>query len=634
MLFLSVLTQDGHRKGKEVEALSERFEELKTKVLSLPYEPGVYIMKNRAGAVIYVGKAKALKNRVSSYFQSDTRHSPKTIRMVSQIWDFDIIVTESEFEALVLENSMIKKYKPKYNILLKDDKGYPYIRVTTSKPFPEFSIVSKPEADADRYFGPYTSRRAARYAIDTITETLRLKTCRRVFPRDIGKERPCLNRHLGRCIAPCAGGVSAEEYAALVQEGIALLQGSSRELIHTLEARMNEAAEELRFEQAALLRDRIKAVRALGEKQKVVAGAFAELDAVAYVQGQTRGCVVVLHYLAGALHDKEFTLLDGVSAADTGEALGAFLKQYYALRNAVPRTVLLSSQIEEMDAVAEFLTSIAGRRVELAVPQRGRRHDLVRLAEKNAKEEILRVETGQERRLKSLELLGQMIGLDEPPTLLEAYDISNFAGQDTVGSMVVFEDARPKKSRYRKFKIAVAAQGQDDYASMAEMLTRRLQHWKDGDEKFCPLPSAFLIDGGLGHVRTAQRVLDQFGVTTPCFGMVKDDHHRTRGLVAPDGREFGISTVPAVFALIGRIQEEVHRFAITYNRQLGAKKVRGSSLDKIEGVGEKRRTELLRHFGSIENIRAASIEELARIVPRTTAERVQAFYHPNETQGD
>lgn len=606
--------------------MSERFEELKAKVLSLPFEPGVYIMKNRDGQVIYVGKAKALKNRVSQYFQSDSRHSPKTIRMVSNIWDFDIIVTETEFEALVLENQMIKKYQPKYNILLKDDKGYPFIKVTTSKPYPSFSIVPKPGHDADRYFGPYTSRRAAYHAIDTINETLKLKTCRRVFPRDIGKDRPCLNLHLGRCIAPCTGQVSAEEYAARVQEGISLLEGNDKALLADLTARMEQAAEDLRFEQAATLRDRIRAVRALGEKQKVVAGAFAELDAVAYVQGQTRGCVVVLHYLAGDLHDKEFTLLDGVTAADAGEALGAFLKQYYALRGAVPRTVLLSSPIDESEAVGEFLSSIAERKVELAVPQRGRRHDIIRLAEKNAREEILRVETSQERRVKSLELLGQMTSMDELPHILEAYDISNFAGQDTVGSMVVFEDAKPARSRYRKFRIETAAQGQDDYASMTEMLTRRLQRWKDGDEKFSPLPSAFLIDGGLGHVRTAQRVLDQFGVTTPCFGMVKDDHHRTRGLVAPDGREFGISTVPAVFALIGRIQEEVHRFAITYNRALGAKKVRGSSLDQIEGVGEKRRNDLLKHFGTIENIRAASVDELARVVPRTVAENVHDYY--------
>lgn len=613
--------------------MNERKEELKSRVLALPYEPGVYIMKNRAGEVIYVGKAKALKNRVSQYFQSDSRHSPKTRKMVSHIWDFDIIVTESEYEALVLENSMIKKYKPKYNILLKDDKGYPYIRVTTSRPFPEFSLVPKPRADADRYFGPYLSRHIAYQVIETISETLKLKTCRRVFPRDIGKERPCLNRHLGRCLAPCAGGISAGEYAALVNEGIALLEGNSKKLVHELEEKMLEASESLQFERAALLRDRIRAIQALGEKQKVVAGAFSDLDVLAFVQGQTKGCVVALHYLGGALQDKEYTLIDGASEEDAGEVLGAFLKQYYALRKAVPKTVLLSSAVEDMDAVSEFLSAIAEKKVELVVPQRGKRRDLTRLAEKNAAEEIARAETSQERRYKSLELLQSMTGMETLPVLLESYDISNFAGADTVGSMVVFENAQPRRSRYRRFRIACAANGQDDYASMAEMLTRRLQHWKDGDEKFCPLPSAFLIDGGLGHVRTAQTVLESFGVTTPCFGMVKDDHHRTRGLVAPDGREFGISTLPAVFALIGRIQEETHRFAITYNRALGAKRMRGSTLDKIEGVGEKRRAVLLKHFQTIDAIRHASPEELRRVVPASTAQAVYAFFHREEQDG-
>ena len=613
--------------------MSERFDELKTKVLALPYQPGVYIMKNRAGEVIYVGKAKALKNRVSQYFQSDSRHTPKTRKMVANIWDFDIIVTESEYEALVLENSMIKKYKPKYNILRKDDKGYPYIRVTTSKPFPEFSIVSKPQADANRYFGPYLSRHIAYQVIETISETLKLKTCRRVFPRDIGKDRPCLNRHLGRCLAPCAGGISAEEYAALVGEGVALLEGNSKKLVQDLEEKMLEASEELQVERAALLRDRIKAIHALGEKQKVVAGTFADLDALAFVQGQTKGCVVVLHYLGGALQDKEYTIIDGATSEDAGEVLGAFIKQYYSLRQAAPRTVLLSDAIEDMDAVAGFLSSIAERRIDLAVPQRGKRRDLIRLAQKNAAEEISRAETNQERRYKSLELLQGMTGLEELPVLLESYDISNFAGADTVGSMVVFEHAQPKRSRYRRFQIARAAEGQDDYASMAEMLTRRLQRWKEGDEKFCPLPSAFLIDGGLGHVRTAQAVLDSFGVTTPCFGMVKDDHHRTRGLVAPDGREFGISTVPAVFALIGRIQEETHRFAITYNRTLGAKRMRGSTLDKIEGVGDKRRNELLRHFKTIDAIKRASLDELQRVVPANTARAVFEFFSKDE-KGD
>lgn len=606
------------------------YEELKARVLSLPYAPGIYIMKNAAGQVIYVGKAKALKNRVTSYFQSPAGMTPKTRRMVSQIDDFDIIVTESEFEALVLENSMIKKYKPKYNILLKDDKGYPYVRVTTSKPYPEFSIVSKPGEDADRYFGPYSGRRAARQAIDTISEALRLKTCRRIFPRDIGRERPCLNRHLGRCVAPCTGNVSPGEYAELIGQAITLLEGNFKGLTKEIEGAMLEASEKLQFERAAMLRDRLRAVQALGARQKVVAGGFADLDVLAFVQGQTRGCVVVLHYLGGSLQDKEYTVIDGVTQADAGEVLGDFLKQYYSLRQAAPHAVLLSAEIEDSDAVAEFLAAIAGRKVELAVPQRGKRHDLVRLAETNAAEEIARIETGQERRLKSLELLQGMTGMDVLPVTLEAYDISNFAGAETVGSMVVFENAQPKKSCYRRFRIESAAFGQDDYRSMAEMLTRRLQHYVDGDEKFAPLPSAFLIDGGLGHVRTAQNVLDEFGVPTPCFGMVKDERHRTRGLVAPDGREFGISTVPAVFALIGRIQEEVHRFAITYNRHLTGKTVRGSTLDKIEGVGAKRRGELLRHFKSIENIRNASLDQLRLVVPNNVAVAVYDFFRAKE----
>lgn len=606
------------------------YEELKNRVLSLPYAPGVYIMKNRVGEVIYVGKAKALKNRVTSYFQNPAGMTPKTRRMVSQIFDFDIIITESEFEALVLENSMIKKYKPKYNILLKDDKGYPYVKVTTSVPYPEFYIVNKPEADADRYFGPYSSRRTARQAIETISEVLGLKTCRRRFPRDIGKERPCLNLHMHRCIAPCTGKISAEEYAALVQQAITLLEGNDKKLAQELEQKMQTAAENLQFELAALLRDRLRAVQTLGERQKVVAGGFADLDILAFVQGQTRGCVVVLHYLGGALQDKEYTVIDGVTQADAGEVLGDYIKQYYALRQAVPRMVLLSAAIEDMEAVATFLSAIAERKVALTVPQRGKRHDLVRLAEKNAAEEIARIETGQEKRLKSLELLQGMTGLPQLPVLLEAYDISNFGGKGTVGSMVVFENAQPKKSRYRRFAIERAALGQDDYASMKEMLTRRIQRYQDGDAKFTPLPDAFLIDGGLGHVRIVQAVLDEFAVTTPCFGMVKDDHHRTRGLVAPDGREFGISTVPAVFALIGRIQEETHRFAITYNRKLISKPIRGSTLDKIAGVGDKRRNELLKHFKSIENIKNATMEQLLLIVPRNTAAAVYEYFHQQE----
>lgn len=604
-------------------------DQLKERVRKLPLSPGVYLHKDKSGNVIYVGKAKALKNRVSNYFQAEERLNPKTRQLVSKIDDFDIIVTETEFEALVLENSMIKKYKPKYNILLKDDKGYPYVRLNVNADYPAFSVVSKPGHDGARYFGPYPGRVAARRAIDTISETLHLKTCSRVFPRDIGKDRPCLNLHLGRCCAPCTGKVSPEEYRGLIAQGVSLFEGNAKALERELTEKMQAASEELQFERAAMLRDRLRAVQKLGSRQHVVAGAFAELDVIAFVQGQTRACVCVLHYGGGALQDKEYTLFH-LTESDPGEVLSAFIKQYYAQRGAVPKVVLLSHEIEEQEAVSDYLSSISERKVELATPQRGERRVLTRLAEKNASEEIERREQQSERRHKSLELLQNVTGMIALPLRLEAYDISNFAGQDTVGSMVVFVEGQPKKSDYRKFKIACAANGQDDYASMREMLTRRVQRYADGDEKFTPLPNAFLIDGGLGHVRICKEVLDAFGLDTPCFGMVKDDKHRTRALIAPDGREFGISATPALFALIGRMQEEVHRFAIEYNRKLGGKKVRGSTLDKIPGVGDKRRGELLKYFKSVDVVKNATEQELARIVPRNTAKAVFDYFHEEE----
>ncbi len=604
-------------------------EQLKERVRKLPMQPGVYLHKDKTGKVIYVGKAKLLKNRVSSYFQPPERLTPKTRQLVSHIDDFDIIVTETEFEALVLENSMIKKYKPKYNILLKDDKGYPYIRVDVKAAYPDFQVVSKPARDGARYFGPYPGRIAARRAIDTISEALRLKTCTRSFPSSIGKERPCLNQHLGRCCAPCTGKVSSEEYKALVDEAISLFQGDAKKLEKELQEKMNEASEALLYERAAVLRDRLRAVQKLGSRQHVVAGAYSDLDACAFVQGQTRACVCVLHFISGALQDKEYTLFN-VAESEASEVLSSFVKQYYAQRNVVPKTVLLSNELEEQEAVGEYLSSIAERKVELVLPQRGERRVLIRLAEKNALEEIERREKQSERRYKSLELFQKVTGIAALPVRLEAYDISNFAGKDTVGSMVVFFEGQPQKSAYRKFRIACAANGQDDYASMREMLTRRIQRYVDGDEKFSPLPSAFLIDGGLGHVHICKEVLDSFGLGTPCFGMVKDDKHRTRALVTPEGDEFGLSATPALFAFIGRIQEEVHRFAIEYNRKLGGKKVRGSTLDKIPGIGEKRRTELLKHFGSIESIKNATVQELSRIIPQSAAISVFRFFHKEE----
>lgn len=607
-------------------------DELHRKVLTLPREPGVYIMKNRHGQVIYVGKAKVLKNRVSQYFHNEARHTPKTRKMVENIDDFDIIVCSSEFEALVLENQMIKKYKPKYNILLKDDKGYPFIRVTTGQPYPEFSVVAKPKADAARYLGPYAGQGAAVRAIDTVSRALGLRTCRRVLPRDIGKARPCLNAQLGRCCAPCTGKISQEEYAGRVAQAIDVLEGNYEQLAQRLEQEMQQAAEEERFEQAAQLRDRMRAITRAGQHQMVVASGFSDMDILAFVQGETKGCIVTLHYIAGNFHDKEYTMLDGTSAEDGAELLGSYIKQYYSMRGVAPSLVLISEEIEDMQTVEQFLRSVAGKKVTLTVPQRGRRRELMLMAKKNATEEITRSETGAERRQKSLELFGKMMGLEQTPVSFEAYDISNLAGTNTVGSMIVFENGQPKRSRYRRFRIESVADGQDDYKAMEEMLTRRMQRWKDGDEKFSELPSVFLIDGGLGHAHIAQQVMDRFGCTRPVFGMVKDDHHRTRGLVAPDGREFSISTTPAVFALVGRMQEEVHRFAITYQRSLRQTQAVRSELDNIPGIGEKRRTALLKTFKSVKRIRQASAEDLEAAVPRSAARAVYAYFHSTQEE--
>ena len=607
-------------------------EELHQKVLTLPKEPGVYIMKNKQDQVIYVGKAKVLKNRVSQYFQNEAKHTPKTRKMVENICNFDIIVCSSEFEALVLENQMIKKYQPKYNILLKDDKGYPFLRIPTDEPYPTFQVVGKPKADAARYLGPYAGRGAAMQAIDTVNRALSLRDCHRSLPRDIGKRRPCLNAQMGLCCAPCAGKVSQQDYAQRVAQAIRVLEGDYEALAAQLERDMLQAAEQERFEQAAQLRDRMRAIQRAGQHQMVVASGFSDMDILAFVQGETKGCLVVLHYIAGNLYDKEYTMLDGTAEQDGAELLGDYLKQYYAMRGVVPGLVLISHPIEELDAVSEFLRSIAGKKVTLSVPQRGRRRELMDLARKNAREEIVRSETTGQCRQKSLELFGSMMGLSQTPTTFEAYDISNLAGTNTVGSMIVFENGQPKRSRYRRFRIESVADGQDDYKAMEEMLTRRMQRWKDGDEKFSPLPSVFMIDGGLGHVRIAKGVLERFGCETPVFGMVKDDHHRTRGLVAPDGREFSIATTPAVFALVGRMQEEVHRFAITYQRTLRQSQAVRSQLDQIPGIGEKRRTALLQTFKSLKRVREATIEELEAAVPHTAAQAVYDYFHSKQEE--
>ena len=603
------------------------FDELKEKAHALPLKPGVYIMQDKKNTVIYVGKAKALKNRVSQYFANLATHTEKTRAMVSQIDHFDVIVADSEFEALVLENSLIKRHQPRYNILLKDDKGYPYIRLTVKEEYPKFSLANKAAEDGARYFGPYGSRGNTQNIIDALRIALKLPSCNRKFPRDIGKERPCLNYHMGQCDGYCRKEMDQGRYREAIDQAIRLLEGKFQEVGDELKAEMELAAEELRFEKAAELRDRYKAIELLGKRQKVVAGSLADTDVVGFHKGEaTRSCFVVLHFVEGELAAKDWDLIETPIEEDTADILSALVRQYYGGRGNLPRQILLPCELEDEVPLMRMFSEAAGRKVELVTPQRGAKMDLIRLANTNAMEEVERWTTREERQSKLLELLGNMLSLDGPPRRIESYDISNQGADDIVASMVVYVNAKPLKRDYRHFKLK-DMDGPDDYASMDQVLRRRFQRYLDGDEKFRDKPDLLLIDGGENHARVAVGVLNDLALTIPVFGMVKDDRHRTRALVTPEGQEIGIQGNQAIFSLIGQIQEETHRFAIEFHRQQQNQRVKGSVLDQIPGVGEKRRADLLKHFKSVKKIREATQAQLAEVVPKNTAQAVYDYFH-------
>ena len=604
--------------------------ELLEKANSLPLAPGVYLMHAKDGTVIYVGKAKKLKNRVSQYFQAGRGHNLKTHIMVDQVDDFETIIVGSEFEALVLENALIKQHMPRYNILLKDDKGYPFVRLSREA-YPRFTMVSRVQSDGARYFGPYGGRFETRAALDAIAGALRLPACRKKFPRDIGKERPCLNYHMGRCDGFCRPEMTAEEYNRRMDMAVKILEGRTKLVTAELERDMEQAAEELRFEEAAALRDRIQAIQVLGKRQKVIAAVCADTD-VWGMYLESKCCYAVLHYQEGQLTGREAELFAASALDDPGEILSALLLQYYGGRSVLPREICIPVVIEDQEVLEQLLAEKAGHKVALRVPQRGERAQVLAMAADNAREEAERQTTQAERADKTLELLGRMMDLEEPPEWLESYDISNTGGEDIVASMVVFHGSKPAKDRYRRFRIKELNGRPDDYRSMEEVLTRRFTHYMEKDKKFMPLPDVLLIDGGEQHAKVARRVSERFGLAIPIFGMVKDDRHRTRALVTPDGREIGIQASQAVFSLIGRIQEETHRFAITYNRQSHGKTVRGSTLDDIPGVGEARRVALLKHFKSLKAIREAALEELRAVVPRNAAQAVYEHFHPRQEE--
>lgn len=604
-----------------------RLKRLRAKAMRLPLTPGVYIMKNAQSKIIYIGKAKALKNRVSQYFGSQTNHQIKVRRMVEHVNDFDYILTDSEFEALVLECSLIKQHQPKYNILLKDDKGYHYIRVTNDS-WPVISASKQLLDDGARYIGPFTSSYSVTQAVDEALKIFRLPQCNKKFPRDIGKGRPCLNYFIEQCSAPCAGKISHKEYCEAVDEALAFLQGGSAKTLKDLQSRMEEAAENLEFEKAANLRDRIAAIRKIYEKQKVVAAGVQEQDVFAVTGSAQTACLMVLRFADGRLYDSEHFFLEDEESVPS--ARFEMLSRYYTLRDHVPPRILIDGEVEDSFLLEEWLSEKAGRKVHLVVPQRGEQAHLLEMCRSNAAEKLAQKLGRAGRETAALDELGRLLGLENPPEYIESYDISHTAGTDNVAGMVVFKGGVPYKQAYKRFAIK-SFDGQDDYGSMREVLTRRFKRYfeeKDSGEGFGKLPDLILLDGGQGQVNAVQPVLDSFNLKIPLFGMVKDDRHRTRA-IAVNGGEISIQSKRACFTLVSSIQEEVHRFAIGYHKLKHKKRSFSSSLTEIEGIGETRAKALLRVFQTVRAISEADVSELARVKGMTlpAAEKVYAHFH-------
>lgn len=608
--------------------MNPKMKELRQKAMALPLQPGVYIMKNKQGEIIYIGKAKKLKNRVSQYFGFQNNHTEKVRRMVENVDDFEYIITDSEFECLILECSLIKQHTPKYNILLKDDKGYSYIRVTNEE-WRRLSYVLQKADDGARYIGPYKSSYYVKSSVEEANKIFGLPTCNRRFPEDFGRFRPCLNFHIKQCCAPCTGRVKLKDYNERVENALKFLSGDSSEMMRELQDRMTAAAEALDFERAARYRDQIASMKKLRDKQKVVDINLDELDVIAVAREKNKGSATVFRFNESRLYDTENFIIDDVD--DEVDFRSQFLLRYYTLRSEIPSHIAIDGEIEDMENTELWLTEKKGRRVYLNIPQRGTQKNLVDMCQKNAYEALgqLRGVTG--RQLSVLDELKNLLGLEKLPEYIESYDISNLAGADNVAGMVVFENARPLKSAYRKFKIK-SFSGQDDYGSMAEVLTRRLNEYKKAQEEgvetgFGRLPDLILLDGGKGQVGAVLPVVEASGLPIPVFGMVKDDHHRTRAIVSDSG-EIAIRPNRAVFTFVTNIQDEVHRYSIGFNRQQ-RKRVLGSTLEEIDGIGKKRAKELIRFFRTIRKISTATVEELEQAPGMThpAAVSVYNYFH-------
>lgn len=607
-------------------------EELK----KLPGKPGVYIMHDEKDDIIYVGKAISLKNRVRQYFQSSRNKGAKIEQMVTHIRRFEYIVTDSELEALVLECNLIKEYRPKYNTMLMDDKAYPFIKVTVEEPFPRVMLARKMVKDKSKYFGPYTSAGAVKDTIELIRKLYQIRSCNRKLPRDIGKERPCLNYHIHQCKAPCQGYISQEEYRESVNEVIHFLNGNYDIILKKLEEKMEEASEALEFEKAIEYRELLTSVQKIAQKQKITDTAGEDRDILAVAMEEEEAVVQVFFIRGGRLIGRDHFYLKIAKGETQSEILSSFIKQFYAGTPYIPPRLMLPEEIEDLAVIEEWLTKRRGHRVRLIVPKKGTKEKLVELAKKNAqlvlstdKERLKREEGRTIGAVKELEKLLGLAGI----VRMEAYDISNTNGFESVGSMVVYEKGRPKRNDYRKFKIK-GVQGADDYASMEEVLTRRFEHGlrekEEGKEMggFTLFPDLILMDGGKGQVNVALRVLDKLRLNIPVCGMVKDDSHRTRGLYYQN-EEISIDKDSESFKLITRIQDEAHRFAITFHRQLRSQGQVHSILDDIPGVGPARRKDLMRHFENIEAIKNATVEQLKELpsMNEKSARDVYNFFH-------
>lgn len=596
---------------------------LRKKAMSLPLLPGVYIMKNADGEIIYIGKAKALKNRVSQYFGSQNRHPIKVRKMVENVDRFDYIVTGSEFEALVLECSLIKQHSPKYNILLKDDKGYSYIRISEGE-YRKISAVFNKKDDGSEYIGPYLSSYSVRQSVDAANKIFKLPQCNKVFPRDFGKSRPCLNYYISQCCGLCTGKIKKSDYDEAVDGAIAFLKGDSRDIIADLRVKMEKAAEELDFEQAAKLRDRINSIERIKEKQKVVYKSVEEQDVFATADIDGSVCLAVLRFSNGRLFDSEHFFFD-----DPGDKEGMrsdFITSYYSMRDNIPKRVTVDGEVADRELLEQWLSEKKGKKVTVFVPARGEQLEIVNMCRKNAEEKLAIKKGRTGREIAVLDELKDLLGLKKTPEYIESYDISHTAGQDSVAGMIVFKGGKPYRKAYKRFSIK-SFDGNDDYRAMNEVLTRRFSEYeksKDSTEGFGKLPDLILLDGGVGQVHAVEPVLREFGLKIPLFGMVKDNRHRTRA-ISGDGGEIAINSKRQVFTLVSEIQNEVHRFSVAYHHQKHAKRGLSLSLTEIEGVGEKRASALLKYFKTMTAIKTAEVDELSK-APGITSAVAQNIY--------